>query len=59
MATAAIFRATQGGSAEIKDGQSENTKQNPFANKNIPEVLKKSFNGLVTAIASNDGSIDY
>ena len=59
MVIAAIFRATQGGNAEMKDGQSQNTKRNPFANKNIPETLKKAFNGLVTAIASNDGSIDY
>jgi hypothetical protein len=53
MATAAIFRKTQGGNGV------EIVKQNPFANANIPEVLKKAFNGLVTAIASNDGSIDY
>jgi hypothetical protein len=59
MATAAIFRATQGENAEIKDGQSQNTKQNPFASANIPEVLEKAVKYLITAIASNDGSIDY
>jgi hypothetical protein len=59
MATAAIFRATQGGNAEIKNGQSQYTKRNPFANENIPERLETAFNGLVTAAASNDGSIDY
>ena len=59
MATAAIFRATQGGNAEIKNGQSQYTKRNPFANENIPERLATAFKGLVTAAASNDGSIDY
>jgi hypothetical protein len=56
MATAAIFIETQG-----TNGNQAliNTKCNPFANENIPEVLKKAFNSLVTAIASNDGSIDY
>jgi hypothetical protein len=56
MATAAIFRATQGSNNTETGAQ---IKQNPFANKNIPETLKKAFNGLVTAIASNNGSIDY
>lgn len=59
MVIAAIFRATQGGNAEIKNGQSQYTKRNPFANENIPERLATAFKGLVTAIASNDGSIDY
>jgi hypothetical protein len=56
MATAAIFRATQGGNNTETRAQ---FKRNPFANKNIPKTLKKAFNGLVTAIASNNGSIDY
>jgi hypothetical protein len=56
MATAAIFRATQGGNNAETGAQ---IKQNPFANQNISETLKKAFNGLVTAIASNNGSIDY
>ncbi|MFM7457078.1 MAG: hypothetical protein ACKO3R_00240 [bacterium] len=43
----------------MKEGQSQNTKRNPFAAENIPESLAKAFRGLVTAIASNDGSIDY
>jgi hypothetical protein len=56
MATAAIFRATQGGNNTETGSQA---KRNPFDNQNIPETLKKAFNGLVTAIASNNGSIDY
>jgi hypothetical protein len=56
MATAAIFRATQGGNNTETGSQA---KRDPFANQNIPETLKKAFNGLVTAIASNNGSIDY
>jgi hypothetical protein len=56
MATAAIFRATQGGNNTETGAQA---KRNPFANQNIPETLKQAFNSLVTAIASNDGSIDY
>ena len=51
MAIAAIFRETQG------PGSSE--KKNPFDNQNIPVTLRKAFNSLVTAIASNDGSIDH
>ncbi|MEB3315475.1 MAG: phosphoenolpyruvate carboxylase [Candidatus Melainabacteria bacterium] len=51
MAIAAIFRQTQG------PGSSE--KKNPFDNQNIPVTLRKAFNSLVTAIASNDGSIDH
>jgi hypothetical protein len=51
MVIAAIFRETQG------LGNSE--KKNPFDNQNIPVTLRKAFNSLVTAIASNDGSIDY
>jgi hypothetical protein len=56
MATAAIFRATQGGNNTETGSQA---KRDPFANQNIPETLKQAFNSLVTAIASNDGSIDY
>lgn len=60
MAIAAIFRATQRGNDTVStDGQSQNTKRNPFAAENIPESLAKAFRGLVTAIASNDGSIDH
>jgi hypothetical protein len=63
MATAAIFRATQGGndtlSAEMEKRHPQNTKRNPFPEENIPARLATAFRGLVTAIAaSGKGSID-
>ncbi|MFZ4084053.1 MAG: phosphoenolpyruvate carboxylase [Vampirovibrionia bacterium] len=55
MFTANVFCTTQG----RNNTNTSNSKKNPFANENIPERLATAFKGLVTAAASNEGSIDY